>query len=39
MNYETPTIGSLTAQGIVYGGYNVDISTIDNISYTYKDIN
>ena len=36
MNYNTPEVGSLTAQNMFWGNYNNDISTISNIDYTYK---
>lgn len=36
MNYTTPETGSLTSQGICWGNYNVDISDIANIRYTYN---
>ena len=36
MNYTTPETGSLTSQGMYWGNNNNDISTINNIQYTYK---
>ena len=39
MNYTTPDTGSLMSQGIYWGNYGTDISTITNIQYTHINSN